>query len=96
MRDKLAGKGVQTGAALGDLLYDHPHHVAMVAGEYLIMPPESLAFRVASVDYDGKQAMEAYLEDPPKGTDAERAFVETNAPRLLMGVERLRQWIESL
>ena len=68
----------------------------MVAGEYLIMPRESLTFRVASFDYDGTQAMADYLDAPPKGADAERAFVENNAPRLLMGVERLRRWIDSL
>ena len=77
MRDKLAGKGIRTSVELGDLLYDHPHHIAVVAGDYLIMPPESLTFRVASVYYDGKQTMEAYLEEPPKGADAERAFVES-------------------
>ena len=96
LRDKLAPYGIQTGVELGDLLYGHPHHIAMVAGEYLMMPPESLTFRVASVDYDGNQAMKAYLEEPPKGAGDERAFVESNAHRLLMGVERLRRWIESL
>lgn len=96
LRGKLASKGIQTGVALGDLLYGHPHHIAMVAGEYLIMEPESLTFRVASVDYDGKQALAAYFAAPPQGADAERAFVEHHAPRLVLGVERLRRWIESL
>ncbi len=37
LRDKLAGKGIQTSVELGDLLYDHPHRIAVVAGDYLIM-----------------------------------------------------------
>ena len=30
-------------------------------------------------------------DDPPQGADQERAFVENHAPRLLLGVERLRR-----
>ncbi len=41
-------------------------------------------------------AMTAYLDSPPQTPVDERVFVEVNAPRALMGVERLRQWIESL
>ena len=96
MREKLAAKGVTTGVELEHLLYDHPHHIAMVAGESLFMPAESLTFRVASVDYDGPAAMQAFLDDPPDTPEAERAFVETHAPRLIMGVTRLRRWIASL
>ena len=81
---------------LEHLLYDHPHHIAMVAGESLIMPPESLTFRVASVDYDGGKAMAAYVDDPPQNSEKERAFVEAVAPRLVLGVERLRRFIDSL
>ena len=55
----------------------------------------SLTFRVASVDYDGQKAMDAYLEEPPKSPEEERLFVEANAP-LFLGVERLRRFIDSL
>lgn len=96
LRGKLEAKGLRTGMDLEHLLYDHPHHIAMVAGESLIMPPESLTFRVASVDYDGEKAMAAYLDEPPKTAEQERAFVEAQAPRLVLGVERLRRWIDSL
>lgn len=96
LRDPLEAKGIHTGAELEHLLYDHPHHIAMVAGESLFMPKESLTFRVASVDYDGPVAMRAYLDDPPRTPEAERAFVEMYAPRLMMGVTRLRRWIETL
>jgi hypothetical protein len=40
--------------------------------------------------------MAAYLEAPPEDASSERAFVEAHAPRLLMGVERLRRFIDSL
>ena len=96
LRDKLAAKGIKTGMELEHLLYDHPHHIAMLSGESLFMSPESLTLRVASVDYDGPATMQAYLDDPPKTAEDERAFVETHAPRLLMGVTRLQRWIESL
>ena len=96
LRDKLASKGIHTAMDLEHVLYDHPHHIAMVAGESLLMPADSLTFRVASVDYDGDKAMAAYLDAPPTGPAEERAFVEAQAPRLLMGVERLRRFIESL
>ena len=96
LRETLASVGITTGVQLEHLLYDHPHHIAMVAGESLFMPPESLTFRVASVDYDGSAAMQAYLDNPPTTVDDERAFVEAHAPRLLMGVTRLQRWIDSL
>jgi aspartate aminotransferase len=96
LRQKLRSLGVNTGMELEHLLYGHPHHIAMVAGESLVMPPESLTFRVASVDYDGAAAMAAYLDASPRSADEERAFVETHAPRLILGVERLRRWIDSL
>ncbi len=96
LRGKLAAKGVKTGMELEHVLYDHPHHIAMVAGQSLVMSPESLTFRVASVDYDGPAAMSAYLDQSPKTANEERAFVEEYAPRLLMGITRLRRWIDSL
>ena len=69
-------------------------------GEYLpalgIEPLESLTFRVASVDDDGEKALAAYLDDPPKGSDRERAFVKSQASRLVLGVVRLRRWVDSL
>ena len=68
----------------------------MVAGESLIMAPSSLTFRVASVDYDGCAAMEAYRTEPPRTEEEEIAFVDTHGPRLLLGVERLRRFIEEL
>ena len=40
--------------------------------------------------------MAAYLDDLPNGAEQERAFVESQAPRLVLGVERLRRWIDSL
>ena len=96
LRSKLESHEIRTGMELEQVLYGHPHHIAMVAGESLLMPEESLTFRVASVDYDGRAAMAAYLEEPPEDDSSERAFVEAHAPRLLMGVERLRRFIDSL
>ncbi len=69
-------------------------------GEYLpavgIEPLESSTFRVASIDYDGEKPLAAYLDDPPKGSVQERAFVESQASRLVLGVVRLRRWVDSL
>ena len=96
LKAKINAKGMKDSHDVANALLDHPHHVATVSGAALVMPPENLTFRIAAVDYDGKAALAAYLEKPPKTTEEEVAFVETNTVRLLSGIDILRNWIASL
>ncbi len=96
LRERVRASGISGSRELMHALLDHPHHVAMLAGESCLMPADDLSFRVAFVDYDGAAALDAYRERPPRTGDEESAFVERYAPRMVDGVARLRAWIASL
>ena len=95
-RERLSSAGMNTSREVAQALLAHPHHIATVSGEALIMPPESLTFRIAAVDYDGPAAMAEYQSSPPSSPEAEKAFAEKHAGPMLGGVEKLRAWIEAL
>ena len=65
---------------LGRSLVDHPHQIATVTGDALMLRPDDYGARIAFVDYDGEAAFERYRAAPPKSAVAERRFVEENAP----------------
>ena len=94
--DELRAKGIADSRTMATRLLEEPCRVAMVSGASLLMPPESLTFRIAAVDYDGAAVMKAYEQERPQGLQAERAFVAQHAAGLLSGVERLRSFLDSL
>jgi len=95
-RERLSSAGLNTSREVAKALLDHPHHLATVSGEALVMPPESLTFRIAAVDYDGAAALAAFQSSPPPSPEAELAFAEKHAGPMLAGVEKLRAWMEAL
>jgi len=92
----LARKGVRYANDLSRALLDHPHHVATVGGDGIMLPPDVFAVRIASVDYDGRRAMELYRESRPATGLDEVAFVQDAAPRLVEGVEAVRKFVEGV
>ncbi len=42
---------------LGIAMLDHPHHIATVTGDAIMLPPDTLGARIAFVDYDGGKLM---------------------------------------
>ena len=61
-----------------------------------MLRPDDYGARIAFVDYDGEAAFERYRAAPPKSEGDERRFVEENAPRMVRGVEKLRQYVADL
>ena len=95
-RDRLNSAGLNTSREVAKALLAHPHHIATVSGEALIMPPESLTFRIAAVDYDGAASMADYQSSPPASPEAEKAFAEKHTGPMFAGVETMRAWMEAL
>lgn len=77
-RAELGARGIHTSGQLAASLLDHPHHVAVVSGEAVVMPPEDLSCRAA----------------PPRTAAEEAAFVERYGAPLLSGVARTAAWLE--
>ncbi|WP_342676114.1 pyridoxal phosphate-dependent aminotransferase [Methanofollis sp. UBA420] len=92
----LARKGVRYANDLSRALLDHPHHVATVSGDAIMLPSDVFSARVAFVDYDGRRAMEVYRENRPETGLDEVAFVQDAAPRMIEGVEAVRKFVEGV
>ncbi|MDT8358494.1 MAG: aminotransferase class I/II-fold pyridoxal phosphate-dependent enzyme [Methanomicrobiaceae archaeon] len=96
LKPELQRKGVVSSNELENALIAHPHHVATVTGDAIMMPQDHFSARIAFVDYDGGQALELYENSRPV-TGQERAqFVERAAPRMVDGVEAVRKFVKNL
>ncbi|MEJ2716789.1 MAG: aminotransferase class I/II-fold pyridoxal phosphate-dependent enzyme, partial [Deltaproteobacteria bacterium] len=71
----LKRKNIMTSNQLETSLMAHPHHVATITGDSLLLRPDDYGARLAFVDYDGKAAYERYKMNPPKSPAEEREFV---------------------
>ena len=92
----LKKKGVVSSNDLGRSLLAHPYHVATITGDAIMLSPDDYGARIAFVDYNGKKAFERYKADPPKSEADEDEFVRENAPRMIKGVESLKEYMEDL
>lgn len=86
-------KGITTANDLSKALIAHPHHIAVVTGDSLVVPPDNFSARVAFVDYDGQAAYEDYLSSPPLISDAKETFFNKHASRMLKGAEALEHFL---
>ena len=86
-------KGLKTSNQLGLELLDHPHHIATVTGEAVMLSPDTFGARIAFVDYDGKAAYNYYRTNPPGTKEEEMNFVRKTAPRMLEGVQALENFV---
>ncbi|MFY0604524.1 MAG: aminotransferase class I/II-fold pyridoxal phosphate-dependent enzyme [Flavobacteriaceae bacterium] len=66
--------------------------VAMLPGTDFGFKEEELFFRIAFVDFDGKQVMQAYQ----KKSIIDRSFVEEYCPNILEGLQRVKEFVKSL
>lgn len=94
LKSRFKEKGIMTSNELGYSMLEHPHHIAVVTGDALMLSPDDYGARFAFVDYDGEQAFKNYKEEPPRSVAEEKIFVENNAPRMVKGIESLKRYIE--
>jgi aspartate aminotransferase len=93
-RKNLASKGIRTSMDISEALL-RDWNVATLPGSDFGMIPEALCVRLATVDYDGKVALEKYREDPQKAVNNPDSFTNQIAPRLVKAVEILERFTES-
>ncbi len=86
-------KGLQNANQLGAALLSHPHHIATVTGDAVMLPPHRFGARIAFVDYEGKKAYERYQENPPVTVEEKLNFVRETAPRMLEGVKAIENFV---
>lgn len=96
LKQDLQRNGVHTSNDLEKALLAHPNHVATVTGDAIMMPEDHFSARIAFVDYDGGDALRLYAEQPPVTEEERDRFVERAAPRMVEGVDMLRQFVEGL
>jgi len=88
--------GITTSQKLAETLIQHPYHIAIVAGDGLVLERTDFSARLAYVDYDGSKAYECYQMDPPKSSSEKEEFVQINAPRLIAGLEKLELFFQDI
>lgn len=96
LSEDLTRHGVTSSNQLAQSLISHPHHVATITGDSLILRPNDFGARISFVDYDGSNALEAYSRNPPTSEDDEASFVKEIAPNMERGVEAVKRWVEMI
>ncbi|MDW7740520.1 MAG: aminotransferase class I/II-fold pyridoxal phosphate-dependent enzyme [Bacillota bacterium] len=88
-------KGIDCANELSKALIAHPHHIAVVTGDSLVVKPDNYCARIAFVDYDGPAAYEDYLQNPPSGEQGKEKFFNKHASRMLKGADALEKFLNS-
>jgi len=70
--------------------------VASIPGTAFGLNAEDLSFRLAYIDYDGQDVLEAYLKDPEGAVNNPHDFISTHCPRIEFGVKQLSNAIQAL
>jgi aspartate aminotransferase len=96
IKEELVNNGVKTSNDLAPALLSHPYHIAALSGDSILLNQNDFGIRIAFVDYDGKQALRNYLQNPPKTKSDEIDFLEQNAPRMINAIESLQNHVEAL
>ncbi len=96
LRQDLQQSSIETSNQLGEALIAHPHHLATITGDSLLIPPNNYGARIAYVDYNGSKTYQAYLEKRPSGTEEETAFAEKFAPMMVEGTKVMANFVASL
>ncbi|QYZ78325.1 pyridoxal phosphate-dependent aminotransferase [Methanofollis formosanus] len=96
LADDLRQYGVTRSNDLSTALLAHPHHVATIGGDAVMLPQDRFGIRVACVDYDGRRALDLYREERPATSLDETAFVHEVAPLMVEGVGAMRRFVEEV
>lgn len=93
LREGLKRKGIENSNALAGSLLSHPHHIATVTGDAVMLKPDDYGARIAFVDYNGKKVFESYKDSLPQN---EAAFVKEHMPKIYNSIDAFRKYVEWL
>ncbi|KAF6246590.1 aminotransferase class I/II [Nitrosopumilus sp. b3] len=96
LKEEFERSNIQTSQKFSESLIQHPYHTAIVGGDTLVLERTDFSARMAFIDYNGKQAFENYLGDPPKTKSDRIEFVRDNAPRIVSGLDMIELYCEHL
>ena len=89
LADRLAARGITRSQALCEALLEETG-VATLPGVAFGRPESELSLRLAFVDFDGAQALNALAE----GETLDEAFLRRHAPRVVDGIEAMARWAQ--
>ena len=93
-RDALAGKGIYTSVEMCNTLLEETG-IAMLPGYEFGRDPDELTARIALVDFNGEEALQAastiYLDK-----DIDDLFLQTYTPRLTEAFTRMKEWFRGI
>lgn len=91
----LQEKDILNSTALATHLLEN-YNVATLSGAEFGMPPSNYCLRLATVDYDGTNALNVFQSDRKQAVNYPSQFVETVAPRIIKACEQLKQFQKDL
>lgn len=96
IKDELKKAGIENSNQLGRALISHPHHIATVTGDSLLLSPDDYGARIAYVDYNGYKAYHAFQENRPSTPEEETAFVKEYASLMLEGAKAVADFVAAV
>ncbi len=91
LRARLEARGIATSRALAERLLDETG-VALLPGSAFGRPEAELTARIAYVDFDGRQALEA-VEIIPQEQPLDETFLRRHCPRVVEAVARIAAFV---
>ena len=95
-RDDLLANKITTSQKFSESLIRHPYHTALVGGDSLVLERTDFSARIAFVDYNGKKAMDDYINNTPKTNSDRIEFVKNNAPKIVNGIAMIHRYLDDL
>ncbi|MBD3192625.1 MAG: aminotransferase class I/II-fold pyridoxal phosphate-dependent enzyme [Candidatus Heimdallarchaeota archaeon] len=94
-QEELREKGIYTSDELVTTLLQN-WNVATLPGTAFGMPPEYLALRIATVDYNGEACLKHFIQNMESAKSNPDAFIGNVAPRIKQACKQLLAFTESL
>ena len=90
-RSLLLPKGIKTSSKLSEVVLNEAN-VAMLPGVDFGRKPEELVFRIAYVDFDGKEALKA-VSKQYQNKELDMSFIQKYAPKIVGAMDHLEHWL---
>ncbi|MFK7950421.1 MAG: pyridoxal phosphate-dependent aminotransferase [Saprospiraceae bacterium] len=93
-RNLLLPKGIKTSTVLSEAVLNEAN-ITMLSGVDFGRKPEELVFRIAYVDFDGKQTLKV-VDEHYQSKRLDIDFLENDAPKIIGAMDSLERWLSSI
>lgn len=94
--DEFYANKINTSQEFSESIIKHPYHIALVGGDSLVLERNDFSARIAFVDYNGEKTIQNYIKNPPKTHSERIEFVNTNAPKIVGGLNMIENYLDDL